>query len=329
MRLTFPLLLLCWTYTLLIALWLLLRFLLFDGLWWLALLNTLALYLFAPLVLLIPLALWRRHWYALLGLALPLVGFISIIGETLLPRSAASPTPPGPTFSVMTFNLLARNRDIAAITAAIRANAPDLVGVQELTVETEAKLAQALGSSYPYHVRLPANHRAGVGLFSRYPLEEVLVYPLPPRHLSLRARVQIEGQPLHIYVVHLSPNNMLDYPLREFPSLSAARYAARAAETLQLQQVLATPTVPTILLCDCNLTETSEDYVRLEQVATDSFREASWGLGHTLRVGQVPFPVQRIDYIWHTAGVVAVDAWVGPDGGSDHLPVSAQLRLLR
>jgi endonuclease/exonuclease/phosphatase (EEP) superfamily protein YafD len=122
---------------------------------------------------------------------------------------------------------------------------------------------------------------------------------------------------------------MLGYPLGQFPSLTAARYAARAAETAQLQQTLTTVELPSILLCDCNLTETSEDYLRLAQAARDSFREASWGLGHTLRVGQIPFPVQRIDYIWHTAGMVAIEAWVGPDGGSDHLPVSAKLRLLR
>jgi endonuclease/exonuclease/phosphatase (EEP) superfamily protein YafD len=321
--------LLCWSYTLLIALWLLLRFWLFDRLWWLALLNTLALYLFVPLVLLIPLAIWRRHWLALLGLALPIAGFISLIGVALLPRSAAPPATPGPTFTVMSFNLLARNRDIAVITAAIQANAPDLVGVQELTTETETKLAQALLPTYPYHTRLPADLRAGVGLFSRYPLEDVLPYPLPPMHLSLRAGVRIDDRLLHIYVVHLSPNNMLGYPLRQFPSLTAARYVARAAETTQLQQALATEELPAILLCDCNLTETSEDYVRLAQAATDSFREASWGLGHTLRVGQIPFPVQRIDYIWHTTGMVAIEAWVGPDGGSDHLPVSTKLRLLR
>jgi endonuclease/exonuclease/phosphatase (EEP) superfamily protein YafD len=321
--------LLCWSYTLLIVLWLVLRIWVFDRLWWVALLNTLALYLFVPLVVLIPLALWRHRWPALLALALPIAGFISIIGVALLPRSAAPPPTPGPTITVMSFNLLARNRDIAAITAAIQANAPDLVGVQELTAETETKLAQALLPTYPYHVRLPADLRAGVGLFSRHPLEDLLAYPLPPMHLSLRGRVRIDDRALQIYVVHLSPNNMLGYPLREFPTLTAARYAARAAETTQLQQALQTSELPTMVLCDCNLTETSEDYVRLQQAATDSFREASWGFGHTLRVGQFPLPVQRIDYIWHTAGVVAVEAWVGPDGGSDHLPVSAKLQLLR
>jgi vancomycin resistance protein VanJ len=34
---------------------------------------------------------------------------------------------------------------------------------------------------------------------------------------------------------------------------------------------------------------------------------------------------QRYDYIWHTAELQALDASVGSDGGSDHLPVVARL----
>jgi endonuclease/exonuclease/phosphatase (EEP) superfamily protein YafD len=34
---------------------------------------------------------------------------------------------------------------------------------------------------------------------------------------------------------------------------------------------------------------------------------------------------QRIDYIWYTGDFRAARAWVGPDAGSDHLPVLAKL----
>ncbi|MEI6777780.1 MAG: hypothetical protein WCK70_12850 [Chloroflexales bacterium] len=33
---------------------------------------------------------------------------------------------------------------------------------------------------------------------------------------------------------------------------------------------------------------------------------------------------QRIDYIWHSADLRAINAWVGTDGGSNHFPVIAQ-----
>src|SRR5687768_10802441 len=50
-----------WGYAALISIWLALRGLASDRLWWLALLNTDALMLFVPLAALLALALWRRH----------------------------------------------------------------------------------------------------------------------------------------------------------------------------------------------------------------------------------------------------------------------------
>jgi hypothetical protein len=89
-----------WGYVLIMALWLLLRLLLFDRLWWLALLNTLAFYLFVPLVCLIPAVIWLRQSRLLLGLALPLL--VLLIAPGLAPvqpagarlRTADADTPP-------------------------------------------------------------------------------------------------------------------------------------------------------------------------------------------------------------------------------------------
>jgi vancomycin resistance protein VanJ len=39
--------------------------------------------------------------------------------------------------------------------------------------------------------------------------------------------------------------------------------------------------------------------------------------------------VARVDYIWHTPDLVALEAWVGADAGSDHLPVLARLAPVR
>jgi endonuclease/exonuclease/phosphatase family metal-dependent hydrolase len=38
-------------------------------------------------------------------------------------------------------------------------------------------------------------------------------------------------------------------------------------------------------------------------------------------------PVARVDYIFYTRGLHATAAWLGDDGGSDHLPVLARLEL--
>lgn len=75
-------------YTLLVVVWLALRNAFFDGLWWLALLNTFALALFLPLATLLPLALWQRLYWLLAALAVPLIAFAWLYGSLLLPGSA-------------------------------------------------------------------------------------------------------------------------------------------------------------------------------------------------------------------------------------------------
>jgi vancomycin resistance protein VanJ len=51
-------------------------------------------------------------------------------------------------------------------------------------------------------------------------------------------------------------------------------------------------------------------------------------MGHTLHPPQLPIPVQRIDYVWHSAEFIALEAFVGQEGGSDHLPMVAKLILI-
>jgi endonuclease/exonuclease/phosphatase (EEP) superfamily protein YafD len=84
---------------------------------------------------------------------------------------------------------------------------------------------------------------------------------------------------------------------------------------------------PALLLCDCNLTDTSQAYARLATFMADSFREAGWGFGHSSFSRRPPFQAQRLDYVWHSDQLAALEAAVGPDGGSDHRPVIARLAL--
>ena len=115
--------------------------------------------------------------------------------------------------------------------------------------------------------------------------------------------------------------------MAEFVPLVLERYGRRAAEVTRIQEKIAGLDEPILLMCDCNLTDTSEAYARLDTVLDDSFREIGWGFGHTFYPPVAPSPIQRIDYVWHSDDFVAVKAFVGQDGGSDHLPIVAILGL--
>ena len=319
--------LLGWMYVGGMIVWFGLRLALFDGPWWLALLNTLAFYLFLPLVVVLPPALWQRRWGLLFGLLAPSAMFAMLFGPLLLP---AFKTPPavgnGPAIKIMSFNVLWSNHDYPKIAAMIRAVQPDLIGLQEVRPADVTALAEALDGQYPYQAVHPADSFHTVGLLSRFPIESLIPLPNPPLERGIQAVVRVGDRPLSVVVVHLAPNNMPLQPLSEFVAVTKARYAQRAAEVAYLEQSLRARTMPTMIMCDCNMTDTSETYARLHAVIGDSFQERGWGFGHTLRVAAVPFPVQRVDYIWHTNELSTVDASIGSDGGSDHLPMIATFR---
>jgi endonuclease/exonuclease/phosphatase (EEP) superfamily protein YafD len=316
-----------WSYILLIALWLLLRWLFFDSLWWLALINTVAEYLFLPLPALLVASLWRRAWRLLLGLGLPIIAFVALFGALFLPKPAARLAGGQRSFTAMTFNVLTTNKDAAAIVGAIRAAKPDIVGFQELTRARKAAISAALEAEYPYHTLLPPERFPAVGLMSRFPIEHVERLPLPPLDFALHAALRVDGARLHVFVVHLSPNGLGRNPVDQYVRLAQERFAQRAAEVARLEQALRALSEPALLLCDCNLTDTSQAYARLATFMSDSFREAGWGFGHSSFSRRPPFQAQRLDYVWHSDRLVALEAAVGPDGGSDHRPVIARLAL--
>lgn len=289
-----------------------------------ALLNTDALLLFVPLVVLLPLAWWRRRALLLQLLLLPVFDFGWLFGDHLLPP----PRPlafTGPTVTAMTFNVLWSNQDYEGIAAAIRAADTDVVALQELRPEHLPALSAALAPDYPYSSTLEIDLYHTIGLLSRFPLDAVTPLTDPPFERAMLARVRVAGRPLAVVAAHLTPTNALDRGPAQAPQTIAERYARRHQQAEALVALAQRAADPLVVLCDCNLTPTSAAYVTLQAGLTDSFAEAGWGFGHTMLVPGLDLPAQRLDYIWHTPGLVAFEARVGSDSGSDHLPVVVTL----
>lgn len=155
----------------------------------------------------------------------------------------------------------------------------------------------------------------------------VTKFPFPPQELAIQAIVDWNGQPLHIFVVHLSANNFFDNPLAMLPQLAQERYGYRADQLSRLAEEVTAVSAPIILMCDCNMTDSSEAYAKMDSMLEDSFWQAGQGLGHTLYSKEIPFRVQRVDYVWYSDAFTAVDAIVGQHGESDHHPIISTLTL--
>ncbi len=326
-------------YLLGLLLWLLGRTLWFDQFWLLALLNTHAFFLLLPLGLFLPYALWQKHWWLLAGFAIPSIFALHWFAPLFLPQAIApvSPSSDATTLRLMSFNLLWDNEDYDAIAQAIQTDNPDVIGFQELRPEHLSALQTQLAPDYPYSIVHPTPDFHTVGVLSRFPLTEVQTLANPPIERGLQMQLQLPGRSLRLLITHLAPNNMFHFKPAEWIPLTRQRYSQRQAQVEVIQALVESSPAPVVMLCDCNMSDTSQTYEQLRRVLQDSFYEVGWGLGHTL-LQRGSLPVQRVDFVWYRDPKAPIDkpsqsrlrsikAEVGSAGASDHLPVFADLSL--
>lgn len=307
--------------------------------WWVQLLNLFGLWLYLPLLPALLLAWLARPRRAMILLLVPALCFAWEYGDRFVkPRVAASGTP----LRVMTWNILHRNDNIDSIVATIRDQHPDVVALQELSARQAAALASLLGKVYPYAALYPEDPElryGGMGVWSRFPVAEV--EPPSGRRAGCSCqRLLIElpgGQKIRFVSVHtLTPEfswmrglkvaETQGIPLPR--SFSTARQEA-TIETLAAER--AQGAEPLVIVGDFNTGDRQPNYWLLRRYLDDAFLEAGTGFGLSFpNAGEwthhVPIPLMlRIDYIFHSPGIVARSAATVDNPSSDHRGVAADL----
>jgi vancomycin resistance protein VanJ len=229
----------------------------------------------------------------------------------------------------MTFNVgngLARPEQLAEVLCTSGA---DVIALQEVAPRQAEVLTSDVKEIYPHQVVWPLGF-AGKALLSRFPVLSQQQLELYPDRPDLQVALEVEGQPLQVLVAHPPP-----------PRLQRGRVRFDTHAMLQLEALgaLALAHRPGVMMGDFNMTPRNPTHARFrESGLVDAFGAAGSGRGWTLprRVGQTPRfqhglhrlalrPLARVDYIWCTPEVQVQAAWVGEDGGSDHLPVFARI----
>ncbi|MDP8924844.1 MAG: endonuclease/exonuclease/phosphatase family protein [Chloroflexota bacterium] len=298
---------------------------------WPAFLREMTPYLFSLVPFLLLAGLVLRARVALTLTLLPLALFVYLCGTNFVPK--APPTATGPGARVFTFNVGAARGlgQPESVVRAVRAADPDVAFIVEARGNSLDSVGATLTDAYPYQAG-----NGSVFVFSRLPL-------LDPRgdllrsgaHDSLLVDVELDGRLVAFMGVHLRRTDT--YPglgrgVRPLVQVGRQyRTDRRDAAVAELTTILRGIGGPRVLVGDFNMTAWSRSYEQVTADLRDSHLEAGWGFGHTypttLRPLGLSVPLLRIDYIFHTADLATVRAWVGPDGGSDHLPIVADLAL--
>ena len=294
----------------------------------LALLNVFVPFLFAPLLLLFPLA-WLARSRAILACAgVLLVAFLWLYAPFFLPRPGPGVSHSHRAFTVMSYNLGFEHAMPEQLVDTIADEGADIVAVQELVPAMAALVRERLGGAYPYQIAEPGARTNG--LLSRYPvLHSRWFAPAGDGRPVIDAVLDVGGAPVRVLVVHPEPPGIswLDGDLPLPVGLHEDRVRTELADVARRA---AGSSVPALVAGDLNATDQSRAYGTLARVLDDAYREAGWGFGFTfpfeLRVNgrQVPGPFARLDYVFHSDDLYPQWARVRCRPGSDHCALVVQ-----
>ncbi len=298
------------TYLIAMVVYFALRLILGDRLWWIALLNAFVIYTFIPAYILLVLAalagLWRQ--VARLGLLtlLSILWFGPFFQQSLVPVDATNPT-----LKVVTFNMGRSDEGVDWL----RSLDADVVILQEVEEPLPTDL-------YPYQIEQPGNRV----LLSRYPVisqDDDAPHP--------RAVVDVDGQEIAVYNVSMpvpiadSERFGISADVPIIGKLVNYDEEQRNEEIMLLYEFLESEPLPHIVAGDFNMSQHALIYSDLTLDMTDVFRATSAGLGVTWSAESIP--LLRLDYIWISDTLRAIDSDIGPALGGDHLPVLATMDL--
>lgn len=323
-------------YSFIMLAYLILRLILRDEVWGLALLNAFAVYTFAPLLILLPLCILVRIWRMVIRL-----GFLALLGVIWFGpffQPVTIDATDNPTLTIATFNLEVDRggftENVDAFGAWLDANNVDVVVFQETPNSLLDEGFPTLTETYTY-VPQSDLRREGLrkSLLTRYPTQ-----PAEQNEIYQRVVIEFEGQQIALYNVHFAWP-FLDEPRFDIDTGSGwlnllLKYdeADRNDQLEAFLDVIEAEELPYIVAGDFNTSQHSIIYSALAVEMEDSYRVASSGLGATWptdRYGPLVPPLLRIDYVWYDDDAFqAVRSEVGPEFGSDHLPLFAQLELL-
>ena len=233
----------------------------------LALYGFLGPFLYAPLILLLPLAFFSRARPAVAATLAAVALFMGLYLPLFLPRVGAVPPAVGPTITAMAFNLGPGVSQPAGLTEAIAGVGADLVAVEELYPEAVAAFDAALAARYPYRI-LPAEQGAS-GLLSRYP---ILAYerfrPAGVGRAALQAALEVEGLPAHVFVLHPEPPiHRVGPPGQKAPRLYERQLEAQLADVIGRAEGLAGPV---LVMGDFNMGDQGRSYTVISRALGDA-----------------------------------------------------------
>ncbi len=229
--------------------------------------------------------------------------------------------PGGARLCVVTCNLHYTRPELSALVQLVAAARPDVLALQNMSGTALAE--QAVGPGWHAH-RGP-----GLLLVSRYPIRSAECLgdeSTGESGAAMRYELDTPAGTVSLFQLHFaSPRKGLWSAAGERPGGTAAleaQSALRRRQSENLARAAGRVPGPVLLAGDFNTPPQSAIFRQVWADYTDAFAAAGWGWGYTFISRRA---LGRIDHILMGPGWRCDRCWVGPDVGSPHRPVIAEL----
>lgn len=253
-----------------------------------------------------------------------LVCCVLVLGCGERPLEPREPTPGVPHYRFATFNMAAFEEGDAETLEAIGGTDADVLGLQEITPKWAAAIAARYASEYPYQAFHADPDTKGQALLSRHPLTEHMFLPPNKDHPAWHAVVQTPAGPVQLLNVHLRATfDGFGDPFTSYVNKGGDHVA-------EIQSFVSTckEALPSIVLGDFN---EGVDGNAVEYLEARGYRNAlplfhpgqpTWH--HRSVANQAEL---TLDHVLFNGSFEPLNAWVVPEGNSDHWPVVAHLEV--
>jgi len=255
---------------------------------------------------------WGRRWKALLIYAPVLVLNLVAVLPAFLPGPALRNE--GPVLRALVANVFTKNEDPAALLGLIRKENPDLIVLLEVNQRWWSALTP-LFPSYPHRLEDLREDNFGIAVLSKFPLNDSGVVHFgrgqPP---TIITRLATEAGKLYVVATHpASPRD-------------EARLRKNTEQLEAIAEHIRGVEGEVLVLGDLNTTPWASSFRSLLETA--ELRDSRRGFGNqaTWPVGLTGLKLP-LDHALVSAGIDVVERRLGPEIGSDHLPLLVSFGL--
>ena len=230
-----------------------------------------------------------------------------------------------PVIKIFHSNVLRSNQQYSKLLNLIQVESPDLILLQEYTYLWDENINAVISKQYPYSITHPQYDSFGIALFSKQPIKNAATEYWGPSNLaSLSVEIEVTLEPLLEKSNRLDINIIATHPL---PPINSDSFHSRNIQLQEITGVVKAIKQPVIVLGDLNSSMWSPYYTPLETEAKLVNARKGFGLLPTWPAKLAYFGIP-IDHCLVSKHFTVVNIKTGPDIGSDHLPLIAELALV-